>query len=693
MVRHMPPIPSRLVSGRYRGRNDRFEVELRVDVDGPRTTRRVSADYYDGDSYRGSMRVDAPSVEVRSDGVTISGRGTFSWPTRFQSVHVSVSRHDGAPATATLSHSTRDGVAGAAFACLFHSQSFREAILEEGVQSGVERFESYDSAALPSGGPARTISVHAAFAEAGVELTSDEAPTDVRVAAAGADGTWSDAELHAAMEQYFSRLADRPQWAIWLLHAWAHDDPNLRGLMFDRRGRHRQGCAVFYEPLSGAGAPTARARLHACMHELGHGFNLMHCWQPSQVTPPLPSRPDATTWMNYPDRFPGGEPAFWPRFAFEFDELELAHLRHGFQDEVIMGGLPFGAGSAREPGDVELAGPPRAQALRMRIGAPRTFALGTPVSVDVALSVARPGPSARVSAVIGPRPGNLDVVITRPDGSEHAFEPLLRHCRGEDARDLGARDGPLIDHAFIHYGKDGFAFERVGRYEVRARYTALDGSSVLSNMLPVVVTPPATSQDRAVARLVARDPGVGKLLSLVGSAAPALADADRALQQVIDRHPTHAMAAVARLVRAASVGRDFKLVQVDGTVKVRPADADAALALVRPVIDFAAVLRAVPEGLQGEAQERAVARALSLVGTRPGVPALVDRFIDTRRREIARFFTTAIAVTLARRRRPPGAAVLAGRLPRKPDDRPSSVQKVPEPSTGYTSSKPPPGAA
>ena len=183
-------------------------------------------------------------------------------------------------------------------------------------------------------------------------------------------------------------------------------------------------------------------------------------------------------------------------------------------------------------------------------------------------------------------------------------------------------------------------------------------------------------------------------MSLVGSAAPALADADRALQQVIDRHPTHAIAAVARLVRAASVGRDFKLVQVDGTVKIRPSDTDAALALVRPVIDFAAVLRAVPEGLQGEAQERAVARALSLVGTRPGVPALVDRFIDTRRREIAKFFTTAIAVTLARRRRPPGAAALAGRLPRKPDDdRSSSVQKVPEPSTAYTSSEPPPGAA
>jgi hypothetical protein len=692
----MPLIDRAPVSGCYRGAGDRFRVELRVDVDGRRTTRRVSADYYDGDSYRGSMRVDAPSIVVGSDGVTISGRGVFSWPTRFESVHVSVSRSAGAPPTAALSHRTPDGVAGAVFACRFHSPSFREATLEEGVQSGVKRFESYDSAALPSGGPARTISVHGAFADAGIELAGAAAPTEVEVAAAGADGTWSDAELHAAMEEYFSRLADRPQWAIWLLHAWAHDDPNLRGLMFDRRGRHRQGCAVFYEPLSGTDAPTVRNQLHACMHELGHGFNLMHCWQPSQVTPPLPSRPDATTWMNYPDRFPGGEPAFWPRFAFEFDAVELAHLRHGFQDEVIMGGRPFGAGSARgSDNDDALAGSAPANALRMRIDAPRTFVLGAPISLDVALSVPRSGQSERVSAVIGPRPGNVDVVITRPDGSQHAFEPLLRHCRGEDARQLGARDGPLVDHAFIHYGKDGFAFERPGRYAVRARYTALDGSSVLSNALAIVVTRPATSQDGAVARLVAHDPGVGKLLSLVGSAAPALDDADRALQEVIDRHPAHAMAAVARLVRATSVGRDFKLVQPDGRVQVRPSDTDAALALVRPVIDFAAVLRAVPEGLQGEAQERAVARALSLVGTRPGVPPIVGRFIDSRRREIARFFTTAIAVTVARRRRPPGAAALAGRIPRKPDD-PSSVRQVPQVPkrrTAYTSSEPPPSAA
>jgi hypothetical protein len=60
------PIRYRPVSGRYRGRQGGFEVELRVDVDGARSMNRVSADYYrlqGGETvYAGSTRIDAPIV-------------------------------------------------------------------------------------------------------------------------------------------------------------------------------------------------------------------------------------------------------------------------------------------------------------------------------------------------------------------------------------------------------------------------------------------------------------------------------------------------------------------------------------------------------------------------------------------------------------------------------------------------------
>jgi hypothetical protein len=40
------PLVKRRVAGRYRSAGAPFQVELRVDVDGPRPTMRVSADYY-----------------------------------------------------------------------------------------------------------------------------------------------------------------------------------------------------------------------------------------------------------------------------------------------------------------------------------------------------------------------------------------------------------------------------------------------------------------------------------------------------------------------------------------------------------------------------------------------------------------------------------------------------------------------
>ena len=70
----MPPIRARPVSGRYSGAADRFAIELRVDVDGARPTRRVSADYFRDGRYHGSMRVDRPHISFDQDAVTVTGK-------------------------------------------------------------------------------------------------------------------------------------------------------------------------------------------------------------------------------------------------------------------------------------------------------------------------------------------------------------------------------------------------------------------------------------------------------------------------------------------------------------------------------------------------------------------------------------------------------------------------------------------
>jgi len=56
----------------------------------------------------------------------------------------------------------------------------------------------------------------------------------IDVGAAGANATWSNAELHASMQQHFSLWGDLQQWCVWQLVAQQHDlGTGLYGIMFD----------------------------------------------------------------------------------------------------------------------------------------------------------------------------------------------------------------------------------------------------------------------------------------------------------------------------------------------------------------------------------------------------------------------------------------------------------------------------
>lgn len=627
---------TRPVSGRYSGAEDRFAIELRVDVDGPRPTNRVSADYYRDGRHLGSMRVEAPRITFDPGVVTIVGRGSFTWQSPSPIVRVTIPRvsQSAKAAPATLSHFTPIGGAAAEYTCDFESSHFRRVELYEAREKDVAPFSSYDTASLPCRGPRRDLSLKSAYAEAGIELASVKEITVIEPQPGATDDTWSDAELHAAMAQYFSQQDTRPQWAIWLLHAWSHDDPGVFGLMFDRSGLQRQGCAVFYKPISDPGAAYRRAQLHTCVHELGHAFNLLHSWQKSRARPPVPGRPAAASWMNYPLRYPGGPAAFWPQFPFEFDQLELAHLRHGFQEDVIMGGSPFEGGAALR-GDDDWAGDERInRGLRMRISAPPTFGVGVPVTIGIELA-ATTEHGQTVPEVIGPRAGNVSVRIRRPDGKVVPFEPLLTHCHGDDAARLSARQPPRRDYAYLHYGKDGFAFERPGRYAIHARHVAADGSTVRSNVLRIDVQPPVTREDRELSRMVAGNDDLGALLSLSGSAAPAFDGANTTLDEVIERYPSRDLASIARVVRATSLARPFKVVAPDEALRVRPAQIGRAEELIKPVLDLPTVYRGMSAEADLATQQRAVAAALVRLGTRQGVSTTVDSFVNSRRLEIA----------------------------------------------------------
>src|SRR5581483_9840969 len=320
------PLAKRRVTGRYRSGGAPFQVELRVDVDGPTPTMRVSADYYSisgaTTTYFGSMRVDAVTVAVTPTLVTITGLGRYTWPAGAPRVKITIPRVPiiSLPAAATLQHLTLGGSPGATYVCRWISPFLRSVLFEQDRQDTVAApFVSYNTGSLPSGGPARTLSVVGAYAEAGIQLQTAGVTDVVNTSETGANSTWSDAELHAAMVKHFSLWKDIPQWAVWLFHAQLHDlGPGLLGIMFDQTGRQRQGAAVFYAGLAGTSADQQRLQLYTCTHELGHCFNLLHSWQKSLAPPPAPNRPSALSWMNYPWRFPGGPGAFWSGFPFRF---------------------------------------------------------------------------------------------------------------------------------------------------------------------------------------------------------------------------------------------------------------------------------------------------------------------------------------------------------------------------------------
>src|SRR5215216_6634560 len=123
-----PRHPRRLVSGMYKGANGEFKLELRVDVDGKRPTRRISGDLYRvagaTTTYFGSFIVNSPTLTVTSSKVTIKGSGNFSFTNFFPIVTVTIRRVPpfAAAGPAMVSFSDAVGGQGTNYQCAFVSQ-------------------------------------------------------------------------------------------------------------------------------------------------------------------------------------------------------------------------------------------------------------------------------------------------------------------------------------------------------------------------------------------------------------------------------------------------------------------------------------------------------------------------------------------------------------------------------------------
>lgn len=590
----VPPLPviKKAVSGCYGGALGAFQVELRVDIDRARSMKRISGDFYQtlGKtlSYLGSFIVDSPVITVGPSQVIVKGKGRFSFSAGAPVVQVTIPRVSffQPQAPATLQFLTVSNAPAASYHCPFTSLHFRTVRIETDCVSDLATspFNSYNTGSLPSGGNARSLGVVASFAEAGIGMVPTAGNNAIDAGAAGPDASWSNAELHAAMQEHFSLWRDLPQWCVWQLVAQKHDlGSSLYGIMFDQEGKQRQGCAVFHAGIGGTTAEKLRLQLYTYVHELGHCFNLMHSWQKQYASPPKPNRPDSLSWMNYPWAYPDGGPAgFWNSFDFRFDDEELIHLRHGFRNDVIMGASHFTVGASL--GRDVMADPISDESgLVLAISThQKSFALGEPVVLELKLK-ATDTRGRRAHTWLHPNYGLVRVVISKPSGEVCAYEPLIDHLVGDRQTVLGVND-EIQDSAYIGYGKGGFYFDQPGQYRVRAAYAALDGSQVLSAMLTIRVRYPVSEEEDKLAELFMGDEQ-GALLYLKGSDNASLRSGNNAFDEVLDRFGAHPMASYVRMVKGVNAARAFKTINVgeEKLVTVRPPRADDSIALLSSV--------------------------------------------------------------------------------------------------------------
>ncbi|WP_445174439.1 hypothetical protein [Microcoleus sp.] len=589
------PLAKQPVSGRYRGTLGSFQLELRVDVDRTRPMKRLSGDFFQVSggttTYFGSFIVDAPTIAVTASQVVVKGLGSFTFAAGAPVIQVTIPRKFifQPQAPATVQFFTNGGVAGATYICAFESVYFRSLRLETDRVSDVVTpvFSSYNTGALPSGGPARNLSVVSSYAEAGIEMIATAGNNVININEAGAGAKWSNSELHASMQKHFTLWQDLPQWAVWQVVAQLHDiGPGLFGIMFDQQGKQRQGCAVFHQGIGGETAEKRRLQLYTYVHELGHSFNLLHSWQKDLAIPPGTNRPLSLSWMNYPFNYPapGGEATYWSKFAFQFDNEEVIHLRHAFRNNIIVGGNNFTVGSGL--GQEVMADPIRDESgLTFRISThQKSFALGEPVVLQLMLGTTAEG-RRRVHTWLHPNCGLVKIVIRKPSGAVVAYEPLIDHLVGQRESTI-ARDDVIPESAYIGYGKDGLYFDQPGNYRVRAVYAALDGSEVFSDILTIRVRYPVTPIEEELAALFMGDEQ-GTLLYLLGSDDESLRSGNDSFEEVLAKYPKHAMANYVRMVKGINASRDFKTITDDceNRVIVRSAKLDESAKLLTAVAD------------------------------------------------------------------------------------------------------------
>lgn len=602
------------ISGQYEGEmtaptSGLSFLDLRIDIDerypNSPVMKRVSGDFYQLNKiavpgsppkvtrvYRESWIVNQPKVTKQADKIEISGKVTFWKGTHpVNTLKITMALPQTGVTPSCIVSFTRPGGEAAVYNCTKKSDAFRTLSLEIDVCKSVNQsplLPVWDTSGHPNrpvNVPQRVLTIEEAYREAGVALTIrpthsvvDDSTTEFE--------NWSDAELHNAMEHYFSQKdGPWPKWEAWGLLAGTYEDDSMGGMMFDNaaalngtgKAPERQGFAVFrhhewFQDLI-AGATTTEAQaaamrqfLFTWVHEAGHAFNFLHSWEKN--------RPDALSWMNYDWVYDGGrEPgSFWSKFMFRFDDEELIHLRHGNRSAVIMGGDPWGSGGQLETpsGAENLDVPSAAMAsvegehlVELLVRSKEYFEFMEPVSIELRLRNMLTDIPVNLDTRLHPEYGGVVIYIRRPDGRILEYAPVmckLGHRRPKPLVPLAPGEKPGSDRyseeVLISYGRYGFYFDVPGTYYVRALYQGTGDLLIPSNVHRLRVGTPLTRElDRTAQDYFSYE--VGMNLYLEGSRSQYLEKGLDLLREISEKHKESLLGAKLSMTVANSLTQPF----------------------------------------------------------------------------------------------------------------------------------------